>query len=100
MNLIDLMKCRFVFDLLESELLKLSYNKNSFRAAFSKRPVDLVKVRATVRSLQGNSLKITNIKVTSKDKSKTIISFHSDNDRYHCIWDFAEGSYISRSVNR
>lgn len=53
-----------------------------------------------IRNLSLGSHKITNVKVTSKDKNKHIITFHSDNDRYYCIWDFAEGGYISRSVNR
>lgn len=100
MNLIELMKCQLVFDTLETELLKYSFSKGSPHSAFSRNPVDSARVRSTVRNLKHGSLKITNVKVTVKDKNKHIITFNSDNDRYYCIWDFAEGRYLSRSVNR
>jgi hypothetical protein len=95
MNLIDLMKQRVVFDILEISLMKFSDHNSPYRYASPESKLRMV--RKTIRNLP---LKINNIKVTPKDKNKYIITFHSNNDRYYCIWDFAEGRYISRSVNR
>ena len=93
MNLIEPMKHRFVFDLLESYLIRLV-------EVYGRHANDLGKIRATARKLQFGTLKITNLKVTSKDKNKYIITFDSNKDRYKCIWDFAEQRCISRSVKR